>query len=279
MRTIGKVVRTAKAEGIALEEQLNSFLRNYRTSKHPSTGSSPSSSLFGRETRNRIPEITDIDKLTKERMKMYADTRRHTSEINLREGDLVLLKKSSQLLRKSDPQYEPAPLTVINIKGSMVTAKNSSKTVTRNASFFRRFFTRKQQSSPPPRSSKKTSKKVTFASDHVDEEGEADAHQDVPTAGGEERMPDIDPREAEAVPTEPPPETAFHGFEPQIRHAAAPPATLIDEVEAATPADCEQATSAKEKRRKVPPRRLEDYEVKLPGTSQRKKKPQEKSHH
>lgn len=190
MRTIGKVVRTAKAEGKQLEDQLNNFLRNYRTSRHPSTGCSPSSLLFGRENRNKIPEIVEVDKLAKERMKTYADKRRRTSEINLIQGDQVLIKKTGPLLKKTDPQYEPEPLTIINIIGSMITAENQTRKITRNASFFRRFYPRKNQPFPSQSPLKPPSKKVTFAFTNNGEDDESDTNQEVPAARAEEMAPD-----------------------------------------------------------------------------------------
>jgi len=272
MRTIGKVVRTTKAEGKVLQEQLTSFLRNYRTSKHPSTGSSPSSLLFGRENRNKIPEVAEIDKIAKEKMKAYADSRRHTKEINLENGDQVLMKKTGLLLKKSDPQYEPDPLTVISIKGSMITATNKSKTVTRNSSFFRRFYPRKQQAPPPQLPPKPTSKKVTFVLDHKVEAEETDDQQNIPVAEGGEETMGADQQEAAAMQPDLPVEDEFHGFEPQRVPRARPTPNRADYEEDDHQADPMQPQPAKEKRKRAPPKHLESYEVTLPGKKSGEKK-------
>ena len=41
MRTLGKAIRTARAEQKDWQKELNNFLRNYRSTPHSSTGKSP----------------------------------------------------------------------------------------------------------------------------------------------------------------------------------------------------------------------------------------------
>ena len=67
-------------------------------------------------------------------MKEYADSKAYVRPSNLHVGDHVLVKNSS--ISKPTP-YDPAPFTVVQKKGSMVTAQRGKKFVTRNSSFFK----------------------------------------------------------------------------------------------------------------------------------------------
>ena len=57
MRTMGKAIRIAHAEGRNWRPGLNQFLMNYRTTAHSTTGvSSADELLFGRPIRTKLPE-------------------------------------------------------------------------------------------------------------------------------------------------------------------------------------------------------------------------------
>ena len=81
------------------------MLRNYRATPHNTTGTSPSSLLFGREIHVKLPEPPTKDNISentkqavirdaaqKTKMKDYAD-RRHSSNREINIGDYVLVKQ------------------------------------------------------------------------------------------------------------------------------------------------------------------------------------------
>ena len=55
--------------------------------------------------------------------------------IQLKESDTVLLK--NEYKSKRFPPYDPNPYQVVEKKGSMITARRESSSVTRNSSFFK----------------------------------------------------------------------------------------------------------------------------------------------
>ena len=138
MRTLGKVMRTAVASGVNWQTQLQDFLRNYRATPHPATGVSPAELLFGRPLRTRLPDLQQHDAVYKERLKEAADRRRRVAEHQFAIGDRVWLCKEGKLLKKTEPFYWPDPFVVVAVHGSLVTARNREKEVTRNSSFFRK---------------------------------------------------------------------------------------------------------------------------------------------
>ena len=138
MKTLGKVIRTAAAERKPWQQAVVTFLRNYRATPHPATGRSPAEVLFNQQTRNKMPDLRHSDELYKQRLKEYADSKRRVAEHELKVGDEVFLMKTKKLLNKTEPQYEMDPYTVTEVKGTMITARNSSKSVTRNCSLFKK---------------------------------------------------------------------------------------------------------------------------------------------
>ena len=68
-------------------------------------------------------------------MKRYADLKAYVKPSTLAVGDPVLVKDTS--LRPLTP-YQPVPLTIVDKKGSMVTAQRGQQRLTRNSSFFKK---------------------------------------------------------------------------------------------------------------------------------------------
>ena len=68
-------------------------------------------------------------------MKEYADWRRHIKIPDMKEGDVVLVKQPMK--NKLTPRYNPEPLVVTRVKGTLVEARNRNKSVTRNVSHFK----------------------------------------------------------------------------------------------------------------------------------------------
>ena len=121
------------------DNNLIKFLRNYRTTPHSTTGTSPAELLFGRRLNNKLPDVHRYDTSQKMKMKEYADRRRSTKQTSLQCGDLVLLKKNEKILNKSETPYEENPFTVVNVEHSMITAKQGKRIVIRNISLFKLF--------------------------------------------------------------------------------------------------------------------------------------------
>lgn len=138
MRTIGKFMRTTKAEGKVWKAEIERFLSVYRSTPHSATGQTPSEALFGRKMRNRMPDLKQTDEAYKAKLKEYADRKRRTKEHDLRIGDEVYKKKEKKLLNKTEPYFESNPYRVEEIKGDMITVVRGKQCVTRNSSFFKK---------------------------------------------------------------------------------------------------------------------------------------------
>jgi len=102
---------------------------------------------MNRTVRIKLPTIvkttpdTDAkqkDKDSKEEMKAYADQKRQAKLHNLKAGDITLVKQRK--LNKASPDFEPVPYTILDVKGSMITARRSTdqKEVTRNSYHFKK---------------------------------------------------------------------------------------------------------------------------------------------
>lgn len=85
--------------------------------------------------KNRKTEIRKQDEKRKQQMKYYADKRNNAKQSHLKEGDKVIVKQKKH--NKLSTPYEIEPLEIIAKKGSMITATNNNKTVTRNSSSFK----------------------------------------------------------------------------------------------------------------------------------------------
>ena len=142
MRTLKKAVRTSGN----WTQELHKFLRSYRATPHCTTGVAPAASLFNRPFRTRLPEIPNVSKQSvsdkeirhndqagKQKMKEYADNRRHTKLSSIQVGDTVLMRNDYATGKCTKPYYEK-PFKVTQKKGSMVTAKNDDRIITRNSS-------------------------------------------------------------------------------------------------------------------------------------------------
>ncbi|VDI40241.1 Hypothetical predicted protein [Mytilus galloprovincialis] len=77
------------------------------------------------------------DESEKCKMKKQFDERNHAKPSNIEIGNYVL-RKTDRKENKLTPAYEPNPYNVMNKKGSMITATNGEKVVTRNSSKFKK---------------------------------------------------------------------------------------------------------------------------------------------
>jgi hypothetical protein len=143
MRTLGKVVRSARMSQTAMMPAVNAFLLNYRATVHPSTGQSPSSLMFKYNFHTKLPTVNPSaskrdkvlvhDRKYKMKIKHHAD--KHARPCHLKPGDTVLVKQRK--LNTFTTPYDSSPYQVISRKGSMTTARREDHIITRNSSFFK----------------------------------------------------------------------------------------------------------------------------------------------
>ena len=158
MKRIGAVIRNATVENKNWKQELNSFLRNYRSTPHSSTGVSPSILLFGTNRTNRLPSIIEDarsfdefkaiaiekDHLSKGKSKHYTDQKRKTKMHNFKIGEIVIIRQKRQ--NKFSTMYDQIKYVITNIKGSMITVKaDDGRQFSRNAERFKRFHVERNQ--------------------------------------------------------------------------------------------------------------------------------------
>lgn len=159
-RTIEKAIRAAHLENKNWKEELDTFLLNYRSTPHCTTGQPPAVLLFGRNIRNKIPAVLPVspteeipetilqrDGEKKEKMKSYADERGRASLSDIKEGDRVLLKQPS--VTKLSTTYDPKPYTVEKKKGfSLLLKRPNEPQVMRNGSMVRKIPSEEETENP-----------------------------------------------------------------------------------------------------------------------------------
>ncbi|XP_053403127.1 uncharacterized protein K02A2.6-like [Mercenaria mercenaria] len=144
MKPLVKTMKTASASGKNFKTEISSFLMNYRSTPHPSTGLSPYELMFNRKMKTKLPQFSVFrkDKYVRERdtkakmkNKRYADIRRKTKYSTIKPGDKVLVKQN--IRNKLDTPFSSSVGKVIPRKGSMVTVQHNDRTITRDISHFK----------------------------------------------------------------------------------------------------------------------------------------------
>ena len=143
MRNLGKVTRSAVIEGRPWRQEMYKFLRNYRATPHSSTGIAPATALFGREMKIKLPAtishpqtveldhaLKENDKDAKMKMKRYADRKRHAKSRAIVPGNAVLVRQRKR--DKLTSPFDHRPYTVIQKKGTLITAQRGDRNITRN---------------------------------------------------------------------------------------------------------------------------------------------------
>ncbi|XP_065060965.1 uncharacterized protein K02A2.6-like [Rhopilema esculentum] len=143
---LGKAIRAACIENRNWRQELQRFLLSYRSTPHATTKIAPSELLYNRVIRGKLPcsiktskskrhrEAQENDAVGKEKMKSYADKRRHTKISDIKVGDTVLLKQDKK--NKFSANFESTTYKVIYRKGSRVTAeRQDGRKVTRKLAF------------------------------------------------------------------------------------------------------------------------------------------------
>ena len=148
VKTMKKCVKAAKSERKNWRKYMQSFLRNYRTTPHSTTGVAPATLFLKRAVRNKLPQSTCADPVAeivrksdveqKWKMKYHADRNRYVKPCDLDVGEPVLVKRPFSASKAHAP-YESRAMTIVARKGSMRTTRtNQGNKVTRNSSFFKR---------------------------------------------------------------------------------------------------------------------------------------------
>ena len=148
MKPLMKAIETADVKNRNWRRELQKFRLNFRATLHSTTKVAPATVMFARNIRTKLPQIevkvdkSEIDKKiehhdkdVRQKMKEYADKRRNAKATTMKIGDCVFVKQKRK--NKLSTRFDPRPLRVTNIKGTMVTAKRENFTTTRNQSFFK----------------------------------------------------------------------------------------------------------------------------------------------
>ena len=141
MQPLGKAIQTAHVENKVWQQELYRFLLQYRSTPHSTTYVPPAELLFNCTVRRKLPilhprkvinkhkQAQTKDKKRREYNKQYADRKRHTKPSTIDMGDTVLVRQEKQ--NKFTTKFNQTPYTVINQKGSEVTARSKNNHIVR----------------------------------------------------------------------------------------------------------------------------------------------------
>ncbi|XP_055591145.1 uncharacterized protein K02A2.6-like [Uranotaenia lowii] len=151
-RTIGKRMKISQEQGSDWQWDLRMFVLMQNSTPHSTTGVAPSSLMFGRIMKDKLPglmtkpenileEIQDRDKAKKFQSTEYANNRRGTQHNSLKEGETVVVKRT-QKDNKLSTTFDPEEFEVIQREGSRVKLKSNSTgtTMYRNVSHLKKLF-------------------------------------------------------------------------------------------------------------------------------------------
>lgn len=134
-RDLLKRIRISYALKKNWKKELLDYMMMYNSTPHTSTGKTPSELFFGRQFRDKLPNLGDIenneldgevrdkDKLMKEKGKDYGDRKRRAAEIELQPGDKVYVKNLIKE-NKTCPNFNPTQHTVLTKNGGDVQVRN-----------------------------------------------------------------------------------------------------------------------------------------------------------
>lgn len=134
-RDILKRLRISQCEKSDWKDDLLSYLMMYNSTPHPSTGKTPSELFYGRQFRDKLPFLTDLenkyddseirdrDKEKKEKNKLNEDRKRKATERELEVGEKVYVKNVIKE-NKLASEFNPTPHTVVSAEGSDINVRN-----------------------------------------------------------------------------------------------------------------------------------------------------------
>jgi hypothetical protein len=150
MKNLGKVIRSSVVDQTDWRQELNKFLRSYRSAPHSSTGVAPFSLFFRREVKTRLPctlqrdvnrdelvgKALVSDGKAKEKSSNYQDKRRKACLTQFNVGDKVFVRQKRT--NKFMTNFSPHMYKVIDVNGCMVTVRDpSGRTFARNSSRYK----------------------------------------------------------------------------------------------------------------------------------------------
>ena len=153
MKNLSKIIQISNTTNSDYKEELQKFLRSYRSTPHTSTNVAPADLIFQASNQVRLPRrlesnhktklarAQESDEKSKRKMKEYGDSKRRACEAGLKIGDSVLLTRSLNVKVKNKGKsfYLPEPCTVIKVNKSIITAtRPNGKIITRNAAVFKK---------------------------------------------------------------------------------------------------------------------------------------------
>jgi hypothetical protein len=164
-----EAIQAGHVEGKAMRDAATTFLQSYRASPHTTTKKSPFAAMHGgREMRTKLSmetycgDIIDREQVVNTKAKMVSrDT--CAKEHRLKVGDQVVVMQKRK--NKLTTVFNPTPLTVTNIKGSMITTNKNEWSITRDASKFRK-------------SSKKDGEEIYEAENDTNEQSDQHEHEE-----------------------------------------------------------------------------------------------------
>ena len=143
-----KAIRAAIVEGSNWKDTIAKRVDIYNETPHSSTKFTPNE-LLSNQSKNKIfpcfkswkshkttyETARANDAKAKQNMKAYFDAKKATKHREFKLNDPVIVKwdRSS----KFDAFFDPHAYRIVNINGSMITAKRSDKEITRNAKYFK----------------------------------------------------------------------------------------------------------------------------------------------
>ena len=131
------------------KQELQKFLRAYRSTPHSMTGMTPAELMFnGRLYKTRLPvtqrrrylvkkrEACKNDAKSKQTKKSYADARVYVKPLDIKVGDKVLCRQDK--VNKLSTPFRAKPMQVTRVKGSLVEAENERRKICRHITFFKK---------------------------------------------------------------------------------------------------------------------------------------------
>ena len=125
MQRTKKTARMAALEGNAVRDGVCRGVWAYSATEHETTGISPNTLIFGKELRGKFPKVKGLpkhsdnmmirhrDRKQTQKIKQYADKRRHTAIMKIKAGDTLLCKQERK--NSLTPLYDPDPMVVIGV--------------------------------------------------------------------------------------------------------------------------------------------------------------------